>query len=280
MKFLKRMAAFCAAAMLTGSAALAQEYDAQQAKSWMEQFAQALSQLAPVNDPAQTLDPARPGEYLQEYEFGTVQAATSGKPTAAQIEEIDVSTAQVTDARGIRVGMTLNEALNGLSIPQTEANLAVLNTQEAGVGWCWAYLGEGVVYGVEWLTYDLTEPVTEYTLTYVIDGDTVSGIRVKAAASTRAQAEAGLATAQEIADKQREHGGADGQRCGHVRRRGFNSERKPGAWRGSLCAGAGAWRAERGADASRRAADAFCCMTARRCSWGWMKRRARRSCSA
>ena len=111
MKFLKRMAAFCAAAMLTGSAALAQEYDAQQAKSWMEQFAQALSQLAPVNDPAQTLDPARPGEYLQEYEFGTVQAATSGKPTAAQIEEIDVSTAQVTDARGIRVGMTLNEAL-------------------------------------------------------------------------------------------------------------------------------------------------------------------------
>lgn len=47
MKFLKRMAAFCAAAMLTGSAALAQEYDAQQAKSWMEQFAQALSQLAP-----------------------------------------------------------------------------------------------------------------------------------------------------------------------------------------------------------------------------------------
>ena len=114
-----------------------------------------------------------------------------------------MSTAQVTDARGIRVGMTLNEALNGLSIPQTEANLAVLNTQEAGVGWCWAYLGEGGVYGVEWLTYDLTEPVTEYTLTYVIDGDTVSGIRVKAAASTRAQAEAGLATAQEIADKQR-----------------------------------------------------------------------------
>ena len=114
-----------------------------------------------------------------------------------------MSTAQVTDARGIRVGMTLNEALNGLSIPQTEANLAVLNTQEAGVGWCWAYLGEGGVYGVEWLTYDLTEPVTEYTLTYVIDGDTVSGIRMKAAASTRAQAEAGLATAQEIADKQR-----------------------------------------------------------------------------
>lgn len=203
MKRMKTLTAFCAAAMLTAlSAAAAAEYDAQQAKCWMEQFAQALSQLAPVNDPMQTLDPARPGEYLQEYEFGTVQAATDGTPTAEQIEEIDVSTAQVTDARGIRVGMSLSEALGGLSIPQTEANLAVLGTQEAGVGWCWAYLGEGEIYGVEWLTYDLAEPVTEYTLTYVIDGGAVSGIRVKAAASTQAQAESGLATAMEIAEHQ------------------------------------------------------------------------------
>ena len=204
MRARKRFAALTAAILTALSgAALAQEYDAQQAKSWMAQFAQALLQFSPINDPAQTLDPARPGEYLQEYEFGTVQAATSGTPTAAQIEEIDVSTAQVTDARGVRVGMTLSEALGGLSIPQAEGNLAVVSTQETGVGWCWAYLGEDGVYGVEWLTYDLYEPVTEYTLTYVIDGDTVSGIRVKAAASTRAQAEAGLATAQEIAGRQK-----------------------------------------------------------------------------
>ena len=204
MRARKRFAALTAAILTALSgAALAQEYDAQQARSWMAQFAQALLQFSPINDPAQTLDPARPGEYLQEYEFGTVQAATSGTPTAEQIEEIDVSTAQVTDARGVRVGMTLNEALGGLSIPQAEGNLAVVSTQETGVGWCWAYLGEDGVYGVEWLTYDLYEPVTEYTLTYVIDGDTVSGIRVKAAASTRAQAEAGLATAQEIAGRQR-----------------------------------------------------------------------------
>lgn len=204
MRARKRFAALTVAILTALSgAALAQEYDAQQAKSWMAQFAQALLQFSPINDPAQTLDPARPGEYLQEYEFGTVQAATSGTPTAAQIEEIDVSTAQVTDARGVRVGMTLNEALGGLSIPQAEGNLAVVSTQETGVGWCWAYLGEDGVYGVEWLTYDLYEPVTEYTLTYVIDGDAVSGIRVKAAASTRAQAEAGLATAQEIAGRQR-----------------------------------------------------------------------------
>ena len=167
MRARKRFAALTAAILTALSgAALAQEYDAQQAKSWMAQFAQALLQFSPINDPAQTLDPARPGEYLQEYEFGTVQAATSGTPTAAQIEEIDVSTAQVTDARGVRVGMTLSEALGGLSIPQAEGNLAVVSTQETGVGWCWAYLGEGGVYGVEWLTYDLDEPVTEYTLTY------------------------------------------------------------------------------------------------------------------
>ena len=151
MRARKRFAALTAAILtaLSGEA-LAQEYDAQQAKSWMAQFAQALLQFSPINDPGQTLDPARPGEYLQEYEFGTVQAATSGTPTAAQIEEIDVSTAQVTDARGVRVGMTLSEALGGLSIPQAEGNLAVVSTQETGVGWCWAYLGEDGVsaYGV------------------------------------------------------------------------------------------------------------------------------------
>ena len=84
MRARKRFAALTAAILTALSgAALAQEYDAQQAKSWMAQFAQALLQFSPINDPAQTLDPARPGEYLQEYEFGTVQAATSGTPTAA-----------------------------------------------------------------------------------------------------------------------------------------------------------------------------------------------------
>ena len=69
MRARKRFAALTAAILTALSgAALAQEYDAQQAKSWMEQFAQALSQLAPVNDPAQTLDPAlSPGAY-REYQ--------------------------------------------------------------------------------------------------------------------------------------------------------------------------------------------------------------------
>ena len=70
MRARKRFAALTAAILTALSgAALAQEYDAQQAKSWMAQFAQALLQFSPINDPAQTRDPARPGEYLQEYEF-------------------------------------------------------------------------------------------------------------------------------------------------------------------------------------------------------------------
>ena len=60
MRARKRFAALTAAILTALSgAALAQEYDAQQAKSWMAQFAQALLQFSPINDPAQTLDPAR-----------------------------------------------------------------------------------------------------------------------------------------------------------------------------------------------------------------------------
>ena len=62
-----------------------------------------------------------------------------------------MSTAQVTDARGVRVGMTLNEALGGLSIPQAEGNLAVVSTQRRARLVLGA-TGEGGVYGVEWLT--------------------------------------------------------------------------------------------------------------------------------
>lgn len=51
----------------------------------------------------------------------------------------------------------------------------------------------------------MTDPaaVREYTLTYVIGQDgTLSAIRIRAADSTQAQAEAGLQTAQEIAGRQ------------------------------------------------------------------------------
>ena len=203
---LKTICAAVTAAFLffTGSAC-AQEMDAAVMRSWLGQFADALNMLSPFNDPSQTVDPARPGEYLIEYEFGTVTAATAQTPNAEDILEIDVRTQQVTDCRGMRVGMTMEEVLGGMRIPQMDANLAVLSTQESGIGWCWAYLGGEHVYGVEWMTYDTQDltDVKEYTLTYILSQDeTVSAIRIKKASSTQAQAETGLKTAMEMAEKQ------------------------------------------------------------------------------
>ena len=204
MRFRTVCAAMMAAFLFFAGSACAQDMDAAVMRSWMNQFADALVMLTPLNDPAQTVDPARPGEYLIEYEFGTVTATTPQTPNAEDILEIDVCTQQVTDCRGMRVGASLQDALGNTQIPQTDANLAVLSIQESGIGWCWAYVGDGNVYGVEWMTYDTLDPndVTEYTLTYVLTQDgMVNAIRVKAAASTQAQAETGLQTATEMMEK-------------------------------------------------------------------------------
>ena len=204
MRFRTVCAAMMAAFLFFAGSACAQDMDAAVMRSWMNQFADALVMLTPLNDPAQTVDPARPGEYLIEYEFGTVTATTPQTPNAEDILEIDVCTQQVTDCRGMRVGASLQDALGNTQIPQTDANLSVLSIQESGIGWCWAYVGDGNVYGVEWMTYDTLDPndVTEYTLTYVLTQDgMVNAIRVKAAASTQAQAETGLQTATEMMEK-------------------------------------------------------------------------------
>ena len=138
-------AAVTAAFLFFAGSACAQEMDAALMRNWLGQFADALNMLSPLNDPSQTVDPARPGEYLIEYDFGTVTAATAQTPSAEDILEIDVRTQQVTDCRGMRVGATLEEALGGTQIPRTDANLSVLSIQESGIGWCWAYVGDGNV---------------------------------------------------------------------------------------------------------------------------------------
>lgn len=185
------------------------EYDAQIAARWLDGFAAALDQLSLMNDPAQTADPARAGQYLMEYEFGTVLASTPASPAAQEIIEIDVRNAQVTDCRGVRVGMGLEAALVGGISPQgaqqaVGAQLAVLSTQESGYGWSWAYMNGTDVYGVEYITYggNADGTMNEYTLTYVITDGAISAIRMKTAASTLAQAEDGLRTAEEIAARQ------------------------------------------------------------------------------
>jgi len=184
--------------MITNVCALA--YDASIAGAWLEQFAQALGSLSPVNDPRATTDPARSGQILLAYEFGTV-LANRENPMAEDILEIEVRTSQVTDCRGVRVGMGLESALDGVSIGASTTPLYVLGTQDAG--WHWAYVKDGSAYGVEYIAYGgMGTAMKEYTLTYVIENDAISAIRMKIAGTTQAQAEEGLLTAKEIASRQ------------------------------------------------------------------------------
>ena len=200
---MKRGIGLVLAAMLclSGACALAQEYDAQVMTAWLSRFCEALVQLPLQGDPQRTADPARPGEYLLEYGFGTVTARTAALVQPEDVLEIDVRTPQVTDCRGMRVGMTLGEVTGGQRIGRSSTQLYVLGTQEAGIGFSWAYLGESGVYGVEYITYGGSgAEMTEYTLTYVLDAaQTVSAIRVRCAETTQAQAEQAMRTAEEIA---------------------------------------------------------------------------------
>lgn len=195
-------AALCLALTLAAASALA--YDAGEAEVWLDAFADALSGMTPVNDPMETADPARAGEYLLEYAFGTVLSSAPQSPAASQIIEIDVTGQQVTDCRGVRVGMPLSSALDGMQVPAGETSLAVLGTQDAGFGWSWAYIGDSGIYGVEYISYGGEGlDMREYALTYVIDGaQTVSAIRLRVSPATQAQAEDGMRTAEEIASRQ------------------------------------------------------------------------------
>ena len=178
-------------------------YDADRAAAWLDRFAQGLSQMAYLGDPRETEDPARAGQVLLEYEFGTVLTRRAQNIAAEDILEIDVRTPQVMDCRGMRVGMGEASALSGVNAGLSSTPLYVLGTQDAGLGWSWAYVSGGEVYGVEYITYGGDgAAMTEYTLTYVIDDGVISAIRMKMAPATLAQAQEGLATAEEIASRQ------------------------------------------------------------------------------
>lgn len=191
------------ALLMLPSLGRAEGYDGEAVSGWLTQFADALSALSPLNDPQETADPARAGQYLIEYEFGTVLSKCADASQAQDMLEIDVRTAQVTDCRGVRVGMGLNEVLGGAQMTEGSSQLIVLSTQEAGIGWSWAYVSDGGVYGVEYITYGGEgADMKEYTLTYVIEDQIITAIRLRIADATQAQAEAGLSTAEEIASRQ------------------------------------------------------------------------------
>ena len=179
------------------------ELSAQTVESWMEQFSAAIAQMQPSNDVAATADPARAGEYLLEYPFGTVIARNAQAPAAQEIVRVEITGDGVTDCRGLSVGMTLEDVIAGQAIGASETPLYVLSTQDTGYGWSWAYVGENGVYGVEFITYsDDTQAMQEYTLTYVIAQGEITAIRLQTAEATMAMAQEGLRTAEEIASRQ------------------------------------------------------------------------------
>ena len=194
--------ALLAAALLCASAGACAD-EGHRAQAWLEQFAQALAGMEPLNDPQATADPARAGEYLLEYAFGTVTAQSAAVTDGRHILCVDVRTPEVTDWRGVRVGMGLAAAMDGRQAPLSSTQLYVLDMPDAQNGWSWAYVDEGGVYGVEYIAYAGSgAEMTEYTLTYVLEAERISAIRVKAAPSTQAQAQEAINTAREIASRQ------------------------------------------------------------------------------
>ena len=193
------------ALLMLPAAAFAGNMDAGSMEAWLSRFCDALPSVPLLGDPQMTADPARPGEYLYEYAFGTVTATSDSAIEPDDIVQIDVRTQQVTDCRGMRVGMTLEDVLDGAAVRESNTQLYVLSTQEAGLGFSWAYIGDGGVYGVEHITYGGSNSLMkEYTLTYVIDDmQNVSAIRIRCAKTTQAEAEQSVNTAEEIALRQR-----------------------------------------------------------------------------
>ena len=188
--------------LVIGASCAQAEFDAQIAQEWLEHFSAELAALQPKNDVMTTADPARPGQYLMEYEFGTVLGTKAGGLSADDILCVELTAPGAADCLGLQVGQTLEDIIGDRGIIDGNAPIHVLSTQEAGYGWNWAYASNGSVYGVEYVTYGGETAFREYTLTYVIDSQRITAIRLRIAQATQAQAIEGLQTAEEIAEKQ------------------------------------------------------------------------------
>ena len=178
------------------------EFDAQTAQEWLNRFVGEAAGVVPNNDVMTTTDPARPGEYLIEYDFGTVISKKPANPSADDILCVEFTSPLAVDCRGLKVGQTLEDVIGGREISVGSMPISVLSTQESGYGWSWAYASGGSVFGVEYITYGGEPLFREYTLTYVIDAGRITAIRLKVAEATQAQAIEGQRTAEEIAQKQ------------------------------------------------------------------------------
>lgn len=188
--------------MLVGVSVSAQSFDADMASAWLQQLVQLLDAASLVNDPAMTADPARAGERLYAYDFGTV-TVQGDQLTADAILEVEIRGEQMEDCRGVRTGMGMYAALDAAQPSASATQLYVLGIQESGLGWSWAYVSDEGVYGIEYISYGADDlKLREYTLTYIIDDGIISAIRLRTADAAQAQAEQAMATALEIMNRQ------------------------------------------------------------------------------
>ena len=84
-------AMLCVLALLLFAPCAWAQYDAQTAQNWLEQFAAEIAKMQPVGDAEATADPARAGEYLFEYPFGTVVARSKDAPAAHEILRVELT---------------------------------------------------------------------------------------------------------------------------------------------------------------------------------------------
>ena len=183
--------------------AQAEEYDAVMAEDWLLNLAGYLSNVSPLNDPLETGDLSRPGEYLLQYDFGTVITREETEPKRGSIVEVTMETAKIADCLGHTVGMRL-EALNIPATQNPAFPLTLVAMQQSGIGWLWVYAKDGETYGVEWVSYRMdSDQATEVVLTYTVEEGIINRIRVRKNEMTAEEAMANLSSVGELDETQR-----------------------------------------------------------------------------
>ena len=183
--------------------AQADEYDAVMAEDWLMNLAGYLSGVQPLNDPRETGDLSRPGEYLLQYDFGTVMTKGETEPKRGSIVEVTMETAKIADCLGHTVGMRLAD-LNIPAAQEPAFPLTLVSMQQSGIGWLWVYANDGKTYGVEWVSYRLdSSQATEMVLTYTVAEGIVTAIRIRKNEMTADEAMANLSSVGELDETQR-----------------------------------------------------------------------------
>ena len=183
--------------------AQADGYDADVAEDWLLNLAGYLSGIPPLNDPTETGDLSRPGEYLLQYDFGTVITQGETEPKRGSIVEVTMETAKIADCLGHTVGMRIED----LNIPETQNPmfpLTLVSMQQTGIGWLWIYGNDGKTYGVEWVSYRMDgDQATEMVLTYTVAEDIITSIRIRRNKMTADEAMGNLSSVGELDETQR-----------------------------------------------------------------------------